>query len=428
MDGRQLIRADQYESKYGGIPTVVRALETAMPENTGLAQFAQILQSDQVTDIQIISWDKMLVKRARRGPDDKEGGKYQEIADGDESFTPFRSEKELIAVLNEFLAASTHHWKRIPEDLQDLTNPRAALIETRLSDGSRIHITTPPVTDAVSCTIAKFRHNRLTMEDILDSGTLSPVMANFLTWAVDAGLSILITGESGAGKTTLLQALGHRFGFRRLNEVVLVIEDTPELLIETEFTSAIIYWRVVHNDDGSLTGEVTLSDLVRASLRRRPERLIISEVRGDEAFDMVDANNTGLNGTICTLHGNNPRASLDRLTNLCLRSDVQGLTADSVKRDIATAFQLVVHLNRDTAGHYQVKEIAEIDVQDDNDAVVLTCTPLFRYGFNADGTPWTEHKKAPSEHLKTLAMERSQLGCPAEFDDYDLAEYEVPSR
>lgn len=404
-----IIRADEYEG-FGGIPRVVAAIAEENPENEAIRRFIEVLKSDQVTDIQIVSWDRILLKIK---------GEYRELAYNDRPYSPFTSEQELIGVLNKFLAHSTHHWRRIPDDLQEVENPKSAMIETRLLDGSRIHITTPPVTDTVSCTIAKFRENRMTMEDILASGSLSPKMAHFLNWAMDARLSMLITGETGSGKTTLLQALGRRFGFSRRNEVVLVIEDTPELLIESEGTSAIIYWRVVHNDDDALRGEVTLSDLVKASLRRRMDRLIISEVRGEEAFYMVDANNTGTTGTLCTLHGNSPKESLYRLQNLCLRSEVTGLTMDSVKRDIAAAFQLVVHLTRDNAGRYIVKEIAEIGVQEDQSSVALTVTPIFQYGYKPDGTTEQKHSKAPSGHLKELAMERSQIGCPPEFDSYD---------
>lgn len=404
-----LLTAREYEQQ-GGIPRIVTAITEEDPGNEAMRRFAVVLQSDQVTDIQVISWDRILVKI---------DGEYRELEYDGRGYSPFRNEGELIAVLNRFLEHSTHHWRRLPADLQEVENPRQAMIETRLLDGSRIHITTPPVTDKVSCTIAKFRETRMTMDDILASGSLSPKMAHFLNWATDGRVSMLITGETGAGKTTLLQALGHRFGFSRRNEVVLVIEDTPELLIESDNTSAIVYWRVVHNDDDTLRGEVTLADLVKASLRRRMDRLIISEVRGEEAFYMVDANNTGTTGTLCTLHGNSAKEALYRLQNLCLRSAVSGLTMDSVKRDISAAFQLVVHLNRDNSGHYIVKEISEIGVQEDQNSVSLTVTPLFQFGYGPDGQPFQRHLGAPSMHMKDLVMERSQIGCPREFDEYD---------
>lgn len=397
----EFVPANQTEYSKG-----IKSLDTDNFSET-VQKFAMILGSEEITDVQIIAYDNIFLKK---------DGIYRKL---DEVI--FKNEQELILLLNGLLSKSISDWKSIPDEPRKIKNPDLAEIETRLGDGSRIHITTPPISDNVSCTIAKFKKKRMTIRDILNSGSMTERMAQFLTWSVDARLSILITGETGSGKTTLLQALAQRFGYERTNEVVIVIEDTPELLIESEYTKAIEYWRVVHNEDITEGGEKSLSDLVKASLRRRMDRLVISEVRGEEAFYMVDANNTGTSGTLCTLHGNSAKEALYRLLNLSLRSQTQGVNIDSVTRDIGAAFQIVVHQTRDNKGRYVIREIMEIGLKETESGPQFEYNPIFIYDSNNEQY---QQIGVPSERLRDLAIQRAQLKCPNEFLKRDAYDWE----
>ncbi|MDO8944448.1 MAG: ATPase, T2SS/T4P/T4SS family, partial [Desulfobacterales bacterium] len=176
----------------GSMSQIAKAIVEDDPANESLRAFALLLQAPAITDIQVVDWRTVYVKIE---------GKYGLPTVDGVPFKPFRSEKELIDVLNHFLAESTHHWKRIPDNPAEVLKPKTATIETRIPGGHRIHITMPPIADSVSCTIAKFQERRMTMDDIVRSRSLTPKMANFLQWAVDARLSILVTGETGSGKT-----------------------------------------------------------------------------------------------------------------------------------------------------------------------------------------------------------------------------------
>lgn len=399
----QFVPANEAEEFKQGI----KALDTSGFNET-IKKFALLMKSEEITDIQIYGPHKIFLKKA---------GSYYKLDDN-----IFQDESELIALLNGLLSKSVSKWKSIPDNPREIKDPKISEIDTRLGDGSRINITIPPISDNVTCTIAKFKRKRMTMRDILESGSLTDRMAQFLTWCVDARLSVLITGETGSGKTTLLQALAQRFGYERPNEAVIVIEDTPELLIESPYTEAIDYWKVVHNDDAADGGgNKSLSDLVKTTLRRRMDRLVISEVRGEEAFYMVDANNTGTSGTLCTLHGNTAREAVYRLQNLCLRSSAQGLTMESVARDIGTAFQIVVHQTRDNKGRYIVREIVEIGVEETPNGPEIKYNPIFQY--NSANEKFT-HKGVPSERLLELAIQKAQLRCPKEFMEADAYEWE----
>lgn len=400
----QLIPSNQLNSDY---KRGIKAINTN-GFTKSVDMFKRLMEAEEITDIQIYGPDKIFLKRM---------GQYQELTE-----RIFQDETELITLLNRILEKSMSSWKQIPENPRAIRNPKAAEIDTRLYDGSRINITIPPISDEVTCTIAKFKRKRMTMRDILQSGSLTDKMASFLTWSVDARLSILITGETGSGKTTLLQALAQRFGYERPNEAVIVIEDTPELLIESEYTKAIDYWKVVHNEDGIENGgSKTLSDLVKTTLRRRMDRIVISEVRGEEAFYMVDANNTGTTGTLCTLHANSAREAVFRLQNLCLRSGAQGITMNSVARDIGTAFQLIVHQTRDNRGRYIIKEIIEISIEEQEKGPSMKYNPIFKYD-EKEGVH--KHVGMPSERLQNLAIQRAMLHCPKEFSEQDKYDWE----
>ena len=408
----QFERGDKVLNDYKQGLNNIQTIDTAN-NNEAIKKFGLLIMSPEVTDIQIYGPDKVFVKV---------NGVYSQIGE-----TIFNDDSELIALLNGLLSKSISNWKSIPDDPRSvIKDPSKAEIDTRMGDGSRISITLPPISEEITATIAKFKRKRMTMKDILVSGSLSSKMAEFLTWCVDSRLSILITGETGAGKTTLLQALAQRFGYERANETVIVIEDTPELLIESPYTNAIDYWRVVDNAEmGAEGGKMTLSDLVKMTLRRRMDRLVISEVRGEEAFYMVDANNTGTSGTLCTLHANSAREAVYRLQNLCLRSEAQGITLASIARDIGSAFQIIVHQTRDNRGRYIIKEIIEITAEESQNGPEIKFNPIFTYDIKKEEHV---HVGIPTERILELAMQRAQKDCPKDFLKSDPAVWEQDFR
>jgi pilus assembly protein CpaF len=228
------------------------------------------------------------------------------------------------------------------------------MVDTRLPDGSRLNVILPPLAvDGPSVTIRKFTASDLSIEDLVRADTLSGDAADFLKRAVESRLNILVSGGTGTGKTTVLNILSSFIG---ANERVVTIEDAVDLtlsmpnLIRLETRPA--------NSEGA--GAVTIRDLVRNSLRMRPNRIVVGEVRGGETIDMLQAMNTGHEGSLSTVHANSPRDAARRLETMILLGGV-GLPLAAVREQISSSIDLVVHLARDARGRRFVTTIAEME-------------------------------------------------------------------
>ena len=239
----------------------------------------------------------------------------------------------------------------------DVANP---MVDARLRDGSRLNAIIPPLSlTGPILTIRKFAKNLESVDDLLMKGTLTNDMALFLEACVKAKLNILISGGTGTGKTTLLNILS---SFIDNEERIITIEDAAELRLHQ--SHVISLETRMTNYEGE--GEVTIRDLVRNSLRMRPDRIIVGEVRGKEAFDMMQAMNTGHEGSITTLHANTPVDALNRLETMILMNEME-IPVSAVRGYIENAIDIVVQIDRLTDGKRKVTSICEVSGMKDGE-------------------------------------------------------------
>ena len=232
----------------------------------------------------------------------------------------------------------------------DTSNP---MVDARLEDGSRLNAVIPPLSlKGPVLTIRKFKEELANIDDFLRSGTLTPYMARFLEACVQAKLNIIICGGTGGGKTTLLNVLSSFIGS---NERIITVEDAAELKLEQEHVIS-LETRLT-NYEGE--GEITIRDLVRNSLRMRPDRIIVGEVRGKEAFDMLQAMNTGHSGSLTTMHANSPIDALNRLETMILMAGME-IPIKAIREYIENAIDIVVHIQRLSDGKRKVTSICEV--------------------------------------------------------------------
>jgi pilus assembly protein CpaF len=226
-------------------------------------------------------------------------------------------------------------------------------VDARLPDGSRVNAVVPPVAlDGPSITIRKFPEDRLKVAQLVQYGSLTQNMADFLKACVLARLNIVISGGTGSGKTTLLNALS---SFIPENERIITIEDAAELQLQQDHVLR-LETKSANIDEG---GATTIRDLVRNSLRMRPDRIIVGECRGSEAFDMLTAMNTGHDGSLTTLHANSPRDALSRLETMVLMAGME-LPLKVVRQQISSAVDLIVQQTRLRDGVRKVTAITEV--------------------------------------------------------------------
>lgn len=228
------------------------------------------------------------------------------------------------------------------------------MVDARLPDGSRLNVILPPLSvDGPSVTIRKFTSAGLTMDDLVRQGSLDAEAADFLESAVRNRMNVLVSGGTGTGKTTMLNVLSSFIG---RDERVVTVEDAVELTLD--LPNLVRLEARPANTEG--TGEVTIRDLVRNSLRMRPNRIVVGEVRGWETIDMLQAMNTGHEGSLSTVHANTPRDALRRLETMTLLGGVD-LPLRAIREQIASSIDLIVHLARDAHGRRFVTEIAEVE-------------------------------------------------------------------
>ena len=232
-------------------------------------------------------------------------------------------------------------------------NESSPLVDARLDDGSRVNVVIPPLAiDSPTLTIRKFSHGSLKLTDLLANGSLTEAAAGFLQAAVSSKCNILVSGGTGTGKTTLLNALS---GYIPATERIITIEDTAELRLRQRHVVRLECREA--NVEGR--GVIGVRDLVRNALRMRPDRIVIGECRGAETLDMLQAMNTGHEGSITTLHANAPRDALARMESMVLTAGVD-LPLRAIREQVASAIDVVIQITREADGRRGISEIAEV--------------------------------------------------------------------
>ncbi|HJT07572.1 MAG TPA: CpaF family protein, partial [Stellaceae bacterium] len=248
------------------------------------------------------------------------------------------------------------------------------LVDARLADGSRVNIIAPPLAiDGCSISIRKFSKKSITLDSMAQSGTISPEMAVVLKVASRARLNIVISGGTGSGKTTTLNALSQMIDE---GERICTIEDAAELQLQQPHVVRLE--TRPPNLEGK--GEITMRDLVKNTLRMRPDRIILGEIRGAEAMDVLQAMNTGHDGSLCTIHANRPREALTRLENMVGMSGVN-LPAKAVRQQIAAAVHMIVQVSRMRDGGRRIIAVTEVVGMEGE---IITTQDLFTYQFEGE--------------------------------------------
>src|SRR4051794_31072623 len=250
-------------------------------------------------------------------------------------------------------AALMHSIERILAPLGRRVDEASPVCDARLADGSRVNVVIPPLSLGGPClTIRRFRPQGFSLDDLVANGTLAPPLASFLAACVRARASVLVSGGTGSGKTTTLAALSAAIPD---GERIVTIEDAAELRLRQHHVVRLE--SRPPNVEGR--GEVTIRALVRNALRMRPDRIVVGEVRGAEALDMLMALNTGHEGSLTTVHANSPEDALRRVETLALMAGV-GLPHEAVREQVASALQVVVHQARAPDGTRRVESVAEV--------------------------------------------------------------------
>jgi pilus assembly protein CpaF len=304
-----------------------RIAELIMRDTVGLGPLEELLADDEVEEVMVNGHQEVYVERRGRI---------------ESSEVRFESEQQLRDAIERILAPV---GRRVDE-----LSPMA---DARLADGSRVNVVIPPLAvDGPALSVRRFTAARPDPDELVASGTLTDDLRELLADAVAARRSILVSGGTGSGKTTLLNALS---AWIEPRERVVTIEDAAELrlrqphVVRLESRPASVEGR----------GEVTIRDLLRNALRMRPDRIVIGEVRGAEALDLLTALNTGHDGALSTVHANSPGDALRRVETLALMAGV-GLPHEAIREQLARGVDLVVHMVRGPAGARRVAEVAEV--------------------------------------------------------------------
>jgi pilus assembly protein CpaF len=316
----------------------------------GLGPLEPFIRDPEVTEVMVNGYDSIYVERA--------GKIYWTGA-------KFHDDSQLRRTIDKIVAKV---GRRIDE-----SSPYA---DARLPDGSRVNAIIPPLSiDGPSLTIRKFAADPYRAEDLISFGTMTPQVVELLDACVRGRLNILVSGGTGAGKTTTLNVLS---SFLPDDERILTIEDAAELRLQQPHVVRLEYRPP--NIEGR--GEVTIRDLVRNALRMRPDRIVVGEVRGGEALDMMQAMNTGHDGSITTVHCNSPRDALARLETMILMSGMD-LGVRAVREQISSALNLIVHQSRMKDGSRRITHVTEI-VGMEGDIITLQDLFLFDYSAGLD--------------------------------------------
>lgn len=329
-----------------------RLTQEVLNEVFGLGPIEPLLHDPTVSDILVNTWNSVYVER--RGLLEKTN-------------IVFKDNRHLMHIIEKIVSAV---GRRVDE--------MSPMVDARLPDGSRVNAIIPPLAiDGPILSIRRFGNTPLTAEDLIRSKMLAPSMLEVLRMAVEARLNIVVSGGTGAGKTTLLNVLS---GFISGRERIVTVEDSAELLLRQEHVVRLE--TRPPNLEGH--GAIRQRELIINALRMRPDRIVVGEVRGEETLDMLQAMNTGHDGSITTIHANSPRDAVARLETMAMMANV-GLPEKAIRNQIASAVHLIVQVARMSDGSRRITHIAEV-VGTQAEIVALNDLYLFeRKGTDAAG-------------------------------------------
>jgi pilus assembly protein CpaF len=329
-----------------------RLIEEVLDETFGFGPLELLLKEPDVADIMINGPKNVFVEK---------GGRIQK------SHVTFRSNEHLLQILDRIVSKV---GRRVDE-----TSP---MVDARLPDGSRLNAIIPPLAlDGASLTIRKFGSNPLGLEDLLRFGAFTPEVAMLLEGAIKARINTIISGGTGSGKTTLLNTLS---SFVPNDQRIITIEDAAELQLQQEHVLRLETRPA--NIEGK--GRISATDLVRNALRMRPDRVIIGECRGPETLDMLQAMNTGHEGSMTTIHANSPRDAVSRLETMISMGGID-LPIKALRHQFASAVGLIIQVNRLQGGPRKVTHITEV-LGLEQETVVMQDIFLFQQdGIDEDG-------------------------------------------
>lgn len=316
------------QSEYVTIEERVDIGERVFSSIRGLGLLDTIIKDEQITEVMINGPKEIFIEKS---------GKLYRL---DQCF---ESERQLEDIIQKIVGQAGREVNQ--------ANP---IVDTRLPNGSRVNVVLPPISmKGATVTIRKFSKTPMTVEQLLRYESITPEVAHVLELLVKAKYNIFISGGTGSGKTTFLNALSN---FIPKDERVITIEDSAELQIVGVENLVSMETR---NANASGSGAITIRDLIKSSLRMRPERIVVGEVRGGEALDMLQAMNTGHDGSLSTGHANSTRDMLSRLETMVLQG-AEGLPLEAIRQQIASAVDIIVHLSRLRDKSRKTMEICEI--------------------------------------------------------------------
>lgn len=329
-----------------------RLIEEVLDETFGFGPLEILMKMDDVADIMINGPKNVFIEKA---------GRIQK------SEVTFRDNAHLLQILDRIVSRV---GRRVDE-----SNP---MVDARLPDGSRLNAVIPPLAlDGPSLTIRKFGSSPLTLEKLLNFGAFTPEMAMFLEGATKARLNTIISGGTGSGKTTLLNTLS---SFIQNDHRIITIEDAAELQLQQEHVLRL------ETRPASIEGKgrVTATDLVKNALRMRPDRIIIGECRGAETLDMLQAMNTGHEGSLTTVHANNPRDAVSRMETMISMGGIE-LPIKAIRQQFSAAVDIIIQASRLQGGPRKVTHITEV-LNMEQDTIIMQDIFLFvQDGIDSDG-------------------------------------------
>lgn len=357
-------------------------------EMLGLGPIEVLLKDPTVTEIMVNGPKKIFVERMGR----------LQLTD-----IQFHDDSHVMNIIERILSPIGRH---IDESVP--------LVDARLEDGSRVNIIIPPLSLVGPCiTIRKFATKALSVDNLITFGTLDRKMADFIKACIQARINILVSGGTGSGKTTTLNVLS---SFIPENERIVTIEDAAELKLQQEHVVTLESRPA--NIEGN--GEITIRDLVKNALRMRPDRIIVGEVRGGEALDMLQAMNTGHDGSLTTAHANNPRDALSRLETMVLMAGFE-MPIRAIREQVSSAIELILQQSRLKDGSRKITYITEVQHMEGD---VITTQDLFRF----EQTGMDENGKLTGHFVSTGMqpgfMDKFQVNGVSLPDDFFMPEEE----